>query len=103
VWQWTSPLSEEELQQLNSLIELLVGFSLHHNRPDSWRWIPGAAGIFSVKSCYNFLLENRHVVVLDPEVLDLLKNLWIIYVPSKVLVFGWRLLLDRLPTKGALN
>jgi hypothetical protein len=46
MWQWIAPLSVLELQQLNNLIVLLAGFSLHPNRPDSWRWIPGSAGIF---------------------------------------------------------
>jgi hypothetical protein len=36
-------------------------------------------------------------------VLENLKNLWKNDIPSKVLVFGWRLLLERLPTRGALH
>jgi hypothetical protein len=46
MWQWTDPLIDLELQQLNNLSVLLVGFSLHPNRLDSWRWIPRFAGIF---------------------------------------------------------
>ncbi|KAK2435369.1 hypothetical protein QL285_020433 [Trifolium repens] len=103
VWQWSNPLFEEEQQQLNDLITLLVGFPLCPDRPDSWRWIPGTAGIFSVKSCYSFLLQTRQAKVLDADVLDALKNLWRNDVSSKVLVFGWRLLLERLPTRGALS
>ncbi|KAK2406475.1 hypothetical protein QL285_042196 [Trifolium repens] len=103
VWHWNNTLTEDELQQLYSLMEVLVGFSLQHNRSDSWRWIPGIAGVFSVKSCYNHLLENHQAAALDPDMCALFKNLWRNDSPSKVLVFGWRLLLDRLPTKGALN
>jgi hypothetical protein len=55
VWQWSNPLSDNEQQQLQELVTLLAGFSLSSGRPDSWRWIPGTTGIFSVKSCYNFL------------------------------------------------
>jgi hypothetical protein len=102
-WHWNSLLTNEELQQVNSLMELFVGLSLHHNHPDSWKWIPGATGVFSVKSCYDFLLDNNQVVVFDPAMLDLFKNLWRNDSPSKVLIFGWRLLLDRLPTKSALH
>jgi hypothetical protein len=103
MWQWIAPLSVLELQQLNNLIVLLAGFSLHPNRPDSWRWIPGSAGIFSVKSCYTLLLDKRQFVALDLEVLENLKKLWKNDVPSKVSVFGWRLLLERLPTREALH
>jgi hypothetical protein len=103
VWQWTTLLSEEEHQQLHELSTLLVGFSLSPDRPDSWRWIPGTAGTFSVKSCYSFLLDSRQSEALDAAVLDEVKKLWRNDLPSKVLVFGWRLLLDRLPTRGALH
>jgi hypothetical protein len=102
-WQWNGPLSETEQQQLDSLCTLLVGFSLHSNRLDSWRWIPGTVGIFSVKSCYNFLLVKYQPAVLDSEMLEVLKSLWKNDLPSKVLVFGWRLLLQRLPTRRALH
>jgi hypothetical protein len=87
MWQWIDPLIDLELQQLNNLIVLLIRFSLHPNRPDSWRWIPGSAGIFFVKSCYNLLLDNRQFVALDLKVLENLKKLWKNDVPSKVLVF----------------
>jgi hypothetical protein len=102
-WQWTTQLNAEEQQQLNELSTLLVGFHLYPDRPDSWRWIPGSAGIFSVKSCYNFLLETRQTEVIDDSVLEVIKKFWRNDLPSKVLVFGWRLLLERLPTKGALH
>jgi hypothetical protein len=41
--------------------------------------------------------------VLEATILAALKKLWKIDVPSKVLVFGWRFILDRLPTRLALN
>ncbi|CAJ2673745.1 unnamed protein product [Trifolium pratense] len=40
---------------------------------------------------------------LNSNVLTAIKKLWKNDVQSKVNVFGWRLLLDRLPTKMALN
>jgi hypothetical protein len=103
VWQWRNPLTDDEKQQLHELVTLLAGFSLSSDRQDSWRWIPGTAGIFSVKSCYSFLLETRQDEGIDDEVLHALKILWRNDVPSKVLFFGWRLLLERLPTRGALS
>jgi hypothetical protein len=103
VWNWITTLTQDELQQLHSLMEVLAGFSLQHNQIDSWRWIPGIAGAFSVKSCYNHLLEHHLATAEDSDVCASLKILWRNDLPSKVLVFGWRLLLDRLPTKGALN
>jgi hypothetical protein len=40
---------------------------------------------------------------LDDNVLVAINKLWRNDVPSKVCVFGWRLLLQRLPTRAALN
>jgi hypothetical protein len=102
-WQWVYTLSDMEEQQLTDLCELLVGFSIQPNCPDKWRWMPGPAGIFSVKSCYNLLLDLRQSVVLEQEVLEAIIKLWKNDVPSKIKVFGWRLLLQRLPTREALH
>jgi hypothetical protein len=40
---------------------------------------------------------------LDHVVLEAIKKLWKNDAPSKVLVFGWRFLLDRLLTRSALS
>ncbi|KAK2410047.1 hypothetical protein QL285_045438 [Trifolium repens] len=103
VWQWSNQLSEEEHQQLQELSTLLADISLSPDRPDSWRWIPGTTGTFSVKPCYSFLLDSRQPEAIDADVLEAIKKLWRNDLPSKVLVFGWRLLLDRLPTRRALH
>ncbi|MCI12275.1 hypothetical protein A2U01_0033378 [Trifolium medium] len=61
-WQWIDQLSASAKSNMWKNLRLLVGFSLQPSNPDRWRWVPGASGLFSVKSCYNVLLENRHVV-----------------------------------------
>ncbi|PNX60714.1 hypothetical protein L195_g060318, partial [Trifolium pratense] len=75
-WQWTTPLSVCETRMLDDLKVLLADFSLQANVQDTWRWVPGNTGFFS---------------------------LWRNDVPSKVNFFGWRLLLERLPTRMALH
>jgi hypothetical protein len=45
----------------------------------------------------------RQVEVLESNLLDAIKKLWKTDIQSKVNVFGWRLLLNRLPTRAALN
>ncbi|PNX61812.1 hypothetical protein L195_g060848, partial [Trifolium pratense] len=44
-----------------------------------------------------------NTIVLDSNVVIAVKKLWKNDVPSKVNVFGWRLLLEKLPTRAALN
>ncbi|PNX80416.1 hypothetical protein L195_g036415, partial [Trifolium pratense] len=40
---------------------------------------------------------------LDTNAADAFSRLWKSDVPSKIIVFGWRLLLNRLPTRTALH
>jgi hypothetical protein len=102
-WNWNGPLTEIEEQQLATLKDTLVGISLQQHCSDRWRWIPDQRGIFSVKSCYSMLLEQRQVDDGDSDRLKVMKKLWRNDAPSKVLIFAWRLLLDRLPTRQALH
>ncbi|CAJ2635642.1 unnamed protein product [Trifolium pratense] len=102
-WNWSESLSVNEARQLTELQGLFDGFSLHNNNHDQWRWIPDSNGLFTVKSCYTYLLNLRQVQLQDALVLEAIQRLWKSDVPSKVNVFGWMLLLNRLPTRAALH
>jgi hypothetical protein len=69
---------------------------------DRRKWIPHGAGLFSVNSAYVCLLNRLATEAIESTTLKALKKLWNTNIPSKGAVFGWRLLLDKLPTKGAL-
>ncbi|GAU25336.1 hypothetical protein TSUD_375990 [Trifolium subterraneum] len=101
--QWAEQLTENEEQQLEELKGLLVGFSLLPNSTDCWCWALGNNGCFTVKSCYDWLLQYRQDEELNGNVLAAIKQLWKNEVPTKVSIFGWRIILDRLPTRMALN
>ncbi|GAU45905.1 hypothetical protein TSUD_280460 [Trifolium subterraneum] len=49
------------------------------------------------------MIAESQMEELDSNVLNAIRQLWRNDVPSKVLFFGWRLLLERLPTRVALN
>jgi hypothetical protein len=102
-WNWSKSLSENEAHQLTELQGLFDGLSLHNNNHDQWRWILDSNGLFTVKSSYTNLLDLRQVELQDAHVLEVIQRLWKSYVPSKVNVFGWRLLLNRLPTRATLH
>ncbi|MCI07213.1 hypothetical protein A2U01_0028278, partial [Trifolium medium] len=74
-WEWRDVLTQEEELDLLKLKELLLDINLNMNCADRWRWISGDAAV---------------------------KILWKNDMPSKVNVFGWRLLLEKLPTRDAL-
>jgi hypothetical protein len=102
-WNWLQQLTLTESHQLEELQGLLYDFSFNPELTDRWKWKPGLLGTFSVRSYYSVLIELQSVLALAAPILAALKKLWKIDVPSKVLVFGWRFILDRLPTRLALN
>ncbi|KAK2445049.1 hypothetical protein QL285_016023 [Trifolium repens] len=102
-WNWQHPLTNSEAQQLTALQELLIGFTINQDSEDRWKWKDGSMGLFSVKSCYSRLNEVRPIEELDTNVKAAITKLWKIDAPSKALVLGWRLLLDRLLTRSALH
>ncbi|KAK2384525.1 hypothetical protein QL285_071861 [Trifolium repens] len=102
-WNWNEALSAVAEQQLVELQGLFNGFLLQANSPDKWQWIPDVNVIFSVKSCYTMLLNLWPVEIMEENLLLAFKKLWRSDVPSKINVFGRRLLLNRLPTRTALN
>ncbi|GKV01451.1 hypothetical protein SLEP1_g14002 [Rubroshorea leprosula] len=77
--------------------EMINGVRLRMKEADSWQWLHGRDGIYSVKAAYDFL--SPKVCVLDEK---WSRIIWSKYVPSKLSVFGWRLFLDRLATKENL-
>lgn len=55
----------------------------------------------SIKDCYNRILEFSNF----GNLVDLFKTkafvcLWKYKLPRKILIFGWRLILNKLPTRG---
>jgi hypothetical protein len=102
-WNWLHNLSYSETHQLEALQELLVVVAINPSCDDRWRWKSGTLNLFSVRSAYSLLIELQPVVEIEANKLTAINKLWRIDVPSKVLVFGWRFLLDKLPTRSALN
>jgi hypothetical protein len=100
---WTAALSNDELTIFHDLYLLLEQVHPGVANSDRRRWIPHAAGVFTVKSTYTHLLHlYGSDQQLDPTMEHVLKKLWCANVPSKVGIFGWRMLLGKLPTREAL-
>ncbi|GKV47438.1 hypothetical protein SLEP1_g54342 [Rubroshorea leprosula] len=65
---------------------------------DCWHWVHGTDGKYVVKNAYD-LLASTDLILSD----HFCKLIWCKLVPDKVSFFGWRLCLDRLPTKWNLQ
>ncbi|XP_058763266.1 uncharacterized protein LOC131636670 [Vicia villosa] len=66
----------------------------------SWKF--NSEGFFLVASCYSFLGLDRIPYGPPNEFVDAFGMVWKAEVPFKIKAFGWRLLLDRIPTKDLL-
>ncbi|MCI01226.1 putative ribonuclease H protein, partial [Trifolium medium] len=99
---WTATLSVEETAAAGELLLILEEIKPCMDVVDRRKWIPQAAGSFSVQSSYT-VMQNLFVMDdIDINTERELKKLWLNDVPSKVSIFGWRLLLEKLPTQEAL-
>jgi len=85
---------EEEL--LGECIIRLSNFSFQVDRVDKWIWKLHATNYYTVSSAYCFLTELEHD---RHQQLNNNNFLWLKVVPLKVLIFAWRLFLDRIPTR----
>jgi hypothetical protein len=96
---WRRALFQWETDLLDKLLQILdfVNLTLVE---DVWRWVPDPNGFFTVSSAYNLLVkELRTSNGLAPDVALVFEQIWESPAPSKVIVFSWQLLYDRIPTK----
>lgn len=103
-WKWDLGLRGVVLSVEDSLwFEELLGF-LYDVKPnvskeDKFVWWRDKFG-FSVKASYKRILEASVMVPsVDPSLHQALDRLWLSKVLSKVFIFGWHLLLNRLPPR----
>ena len=64
-----------------------------------WEWTADPIGQYSANSAYNVIMEGAAAVTQE----DCFVKLWSIKVPSKIEIFAWRLIRDRLPTRQNLQ
>lgn len=65
-------------------------------------WTGCADKVFSVHSCYKLLMYRMEIIELDSKMKDSLELIWESKVLSKIKVFSWRFILDRLATRVQL-
>ncbi|XP_058774310.1 uncharacterized protein LOC131648580 [Vicia villosa] len=106
-WRWVintgmAVLSHAAANEKRELLEILEGCTLIRGMRDSVVWSMGGSGVFSVNSLYLELLKVEEAVSEDVDTLEALRMVWKARVPSKVKIFAWRMLLNRLRTRELL-
>ena len=90
---------ESEVDSAVSFLREVEVNLIRQQIPDGWEWVGDPSGIYSTHSAYNMLREE--LAVGNQE--ECFEELWKIKIPSKIVVFTWRLFKDRLPTKKNLQ
>lgn len=101
-WMWSRQLYEWEEVFWTEAKALLHGLIPKESKNDLWLWKHDQSGAFTVKSAYLHIITCVDGLILNQNLSRSLKALWRTSIPSKVVVFVWRLLLERLPTRDAL-
>jgi hypothetical protein len=96
-WVWRRLLMAWEEDSVRECASLLNNVILQENIHDQWRWLLGSIHGYSVSETYRFLTDTY-----DQVAVGILNDVWHKLIPTKVSLFVWRLLQDRIPTKSNL-
>lgn len=96
-WVWRRGILVWEEESMRECSVLLHNVVLQDNIFDYWKWLLEPTQGYSVRGTYHFLTATD-------DVLDggRISNMWHKVVPSKIFVFTWRLLRNKIPTKTNL-
>ena len=92
---WRRPLFDSEIAMAVRFLKDVEGKPIQPHRRDDWVWTTDPSSQYSTQSVYNMLRGKTIEGTQD----GAFEELWKLKVLSKILVFAWRLLRDRLPTK----
>jgi len=93
-WGWRRCLWAWEEDSMRECIVLVNNVILQDNINDARRWMLDPVHGYSVRETYRFL-----TIPAEPTSENVINNVWHKLVPSKVSLFVWRILQDRIPTK----
>ncbi|RZB94304.1 Nucleolin 2 isoform G [Glycine soja] len=96
---WRRPLFDSEVDLAITFLSEVDGQVILTHGAVRWVWVADQSGIYSTQSAYEVLREG----VAEENLEDCFRVLWKIRIPSKIAIFVWRLLRDRLPTKSNLQ
>jgi len=98
-FKWRRHLFDSEVPMADSFLNDVGCIRIQPSSRDDWIWQLDPSGQYTVKSAYVALRGN---ITEGDDCADF-EDLWKLRIPSKVAVFVWRLLRDRLPTKVNLR
>ncbi|XP_058764094.1 uncharacterized protein LOC131637520 [Vicia villosa] len=95
-------LNDEVAAEEEELRHILTEVAPKRYVPDGFSWPIGCEEVYVVRDYYRKLIMGMTVMEVQACVKDALKVLWHSWMPSKVKIFVWRLLQDKLATREQL-
>ena len=95
---WRRNLFDHENALAVSFMEDITSISIQRYVKDTMVWKAEPTGVYSTSSAYRLMLTTN---ALASDV-RIFKSIWKMKIPPRAAIFTWRLLKDRLPTKGNL-
>ncbi|KAH1212636.1 hypothetical protein GmHk_14G040786 [Glycine max] len=96
---WRTALFDSEIQMADNFLGELSQQQIQPNREDRCSWKHDQTGYYSTKSGYDLIWEAQMGANQNFDFVDI----WKLKIPSKSLVFAWRLIRGRLPTRMNLR
>ncbi|KAL5191116.1 U-box domain-containing protein 14 [Glycine soja] len=96
---WRTALFDSEIQMADNFLGELSQQQIQPNREDRCSWKHDQTGYYSTKSGYDLIWEAQMGANQNLDFVDI----WKLKIPSKSLVFAWRLIRDKLPTRMNLR
>ena len=96
---WRRSLFENEIESAINFLKDIEGIHIQQQGSDEWEWLGDQTRNYSTRNAYNLVLEAST----GGQQEEWCKELWKIKIPSKIKVFAWRLIRDRLPTRMNLH
>ena len=87
---------EKDLEK--QLMDLITNTYWNIDKSNEWSWVGENVTTYTVQSGYKAVKEVQHVLQSD-----CFRVIWDLSVPRIIKVFGWRVMLDRLPSKVNLE
>ncbi|XP_058783901.1 uncharacterized protein LOC131658647 [Vicia villosa] len=100
---WLTEYDEDDEFLIQAMAEMLYQFQPEQQAEDEFKWADDTEEDFTVKLCAHTIRKRDTENMVGNSERKMLNFMWDIKAPSKVKIFAWRLILDRLPTRDQLK
>jgi len=98
-FRWRRPLFDNEIDIAVSFLSDVACHPIQPQKGDQWEWKADPSEQYTAKSAY-YVFRGE---ISEQQQDGAFEELWKLKFPSKIVIFAWRLIRDRLPTRANLR